>query len=92
MHRKQIELWGIKSTSGNFRSYQIQTAIIHFKIQCRLHLFRKAMYLNPRSYILLLNPIFSVKLTFYSKMRKAFYLDNEHTPIYLSYSKDLLTF
>ena len=29
--RKQIELWGIKSTSGNFRPYQIQTANIHFK-------------------------------------------------------------
>ena len=31
--RKQIELWGIKSTSGNFRSYQIQTATIHFNLQ-----------------------------------------------------------
>ena len=30
MHRNQIELWGIKSTSGNFRPYQIQTANIHF--------------------------------------------------------------
>ena len=28
---KQIELWGITSTSGNFRPYQIQTANIHFK-------------------------------------------------------------
>ena len=27
---KQIELWGITTTSGNFRSYQIQTANIHF--------------------------------------------------------------
>ena len=33
MPRKQIELWGIKSTSGNFRPYQIQTADIHFKGQ-----------------------------------------------------------
>ena len=32
MPRKQIELWGIKSTSGNFRPYQIQTANIHFNI------------------------------------------------------------
>ena len=31
MPREQIELWGIKSTSGNFWPYQIQTAIIHFK-------------------------------------------------------------
>ena len=32
---KQIERWGIKSTSDNFRPYQIQTANIHFnnKIQ-----------------------------------------------------------
>ena len=28
--RKQIELWDITSTSGNFRPYQIQTANIHF--------------------------------------------------------------
>ena len=27
-----IELWGITSTSGNFRPYQIQTANIHFKV------------------------------------------------------------
>ena len=32
MHRNQIELWGIKSTSGNFRSYQIQTGFFPFKI------------------------------------------------------------
>ena len=32
MSRKQIELWGIKSTSGNFRPYQIQTATIHFNV------------------------------------------------------------
>ena len=38
MHRKQIELWGIKSTSGNFRSYQIQTAIIHFKFSSAIAL------------------------------------------------------
>ena len=31
MPRKQIELWDITSTSGNFRPYQIQTANIHFK-------------------------------------------------------------
>ena len=31
MRRKQIELWGIKSTSGNFRPYQIKTANIPFK-------------------------------------------------------------
>ena len=31
MPRKQIELWDITLTSGNFRSYQIQTANIHFK-------------------------------------------------------------
>ena len=31
MPRKQIELWDIRSTSGNFRPYQIQTANIHFK-------------------------------------------------------------
>ena len=30
MPRKQIEVWGIKSTSGNFRPYQTQTANIHF--------------------------------------------------------------
>ena len=30
MPRKQIELWDITSTSGNFRPYQIQTANIHF--------------------------------------------------------------
>ena len=30
MHHKQIELWGIIPTSGNFRPYQIQTANIHF--------------------------------------------------------------
>ena len=30
--RKQIELWDISSTSGNFRPYQIQTANIHFKL------------------------------------------------------------
>ena len=30
MPRKQIELWGIKSTSGNFQPYQIQTANIYF--------------------------------------------------------------
>ena len=30
--RKQIELWGIKSTSGNFPPYQIQTATFHFKV------------------------------------------------------------
>ena len=38
MPRKQIELWDITSTSGNFRPYQIQTAIIHFKygIKARL--------------------------------------------------------
>ena len=29
---KQIQLWGIKSTSGNFRPYQIQTVNIHFKL------------------------------------------------------------
>ena len=29
MHHKLIELWGIISTSGNFRPYQIQTAFIH---------------------------------------------------------------
>ena len=28
---KQIELWDITSSSGNFRPYQIQTANIHFK-------------------------------------------------------------
>ena len=32
MPRKQIELWDITSTSGNFRPYQIQTANIHFKV------------------------------------------------------------
>ena len=32
MTRKRIEQWGIKSTSGNFRPYQIQTANIHFKV------------------------------------------------------------
>ena len=31
--RKQIELWDITSTSGNFRPYQIQTANIHFKAE-----------------------------------------------------------
>ena len=31
MPRKQIELLGIKSTSGNFRPYQIKTTNIHFK-------------------------------------------------------------
>ena len=31
MPRKQIELWGIKSNSGNFRPYQIQIANNHFK-------------------------------------------------------------
>ena len=31
IHHKQIELWGIESTSGNFRSYQIQTAFTPFK-------------------------------------------------------------
>ena len=30
---KQIELWDITSTSGNFRPYQIQTANIHFNVQ-----------------------------------------------------------
>ena len=35
MPRKQIELWDITSTSGNFRPYQIQTANIHFKCKCR---------------------------------------------------------
>ena len=30
IHHKQIELWGIKSTSGNFRSYQIQIAFTPF--------------------------------------------------------------
>ena len=30
--RKEIELWGIKSTAGNFRPYQIQTANIHFNV------------------------------------------------------------
>ena len=33
MHPNQIELWGIKITSGNFRSYQIQTAFAPFKQQ-----------------------------------------------------------
>ena len=29
---KQIELWDIASTSGNFQPYQIQTANIHFNV------------------------------------------------------------
>ena len=29
-NNKRIELWGIRSTSGHFRPYQIQTANIHF--------------------------------------------------------------
>ena len=36
MSRKQIELWGIKSTSGNFRPYQIQTANIHFNVDPKI--------------------------------------------------------
>ena len=36
MPHKQIELWGITSTSGHFRPYQIQTANIHFKFQYEL--------------------------------------------------------
>ena len=42
---KQIELWGITSTSGNFRPYQIQTANIHFK-------FQKALILSEVSLVL----------------------------------------
>ena len=34
MPRKQIELWDITSTSGNFRPYQIQTANIYFNQFC----------------------------------------------------------
>ena len=32
MPHKQIELWGITATSGNFRPYPIQTANIHFNV------------------------------------------------------------
>ena len=40
----QIELWGIKSTSGNFQSYQIQTAFTPFKIQ--MHQIRDVITLD----------------------------------------------
>ena len=32
MPHKQIELWDITLTSGNFHPYQIQTANIHFSL------------------------------------------------------------
>ena len=37
MHHKQIEIWGITSTSGNFRPYQIQIAFIHFNVERCIH-------------------------------------------------------
>ena len=49
MHHKQIELWGITSTSGNFRPYQIQTALIPFKQKIDV---MNLLALKKRGYVL----------------------------------------
>ena len=55
MPHKQIELWGIISTSGNFRPYQIQTANIHFKdlLNCDspIHKSLKDKHIRRKSFV-----------------------------------------
>ena len=52
MPRKQFELGDITSTSGNFRSYQIQRANIHFKLPNHYCVLRRVELWKRLSWII----------------------------------------